>query len=307
MNLEAFILGSGGMMPLPGRFLTSVLLRREGELFLFDCGEATQISLKRLNLKWKKISRIFISHVHADHITGLPGILMLSSQVDRDEPLYIYGPARLKEYIEFHKKYMYLNYEIIVEEIKPGMIIYENDEYHIETFALRHTVPCLAYSLVEKSRPGIFFPGRAQELGVKPGPLYARLQAGETITLDDGTTVCPSQVMGEARSGRKFCFITDTEYFPEIASFAANSDLLICESMFRKGMEDTGKEKKHLSSVQAAAIASEAGNVKKLGLIHFSPRYMKSEIEEMASEAKTVFTDTFLTRDRMHIPIPFVD
>src|SRR6056297_2408136 len=116
MNLEVFVLGCGGMMPLPGRFLTSVLLRREGDLFLFDCGEGTQVSLKKLQLKWKKINAIFISHTHADHVTGLPGMLMLSSQVDRNEPLYIYGPPKITEFVETSRKVldMYINYDIVV-------------------------------------------------------------------------------------------------------------------------------------------------------------------------------------------------
>ena len=125
MNLEAFILGCGGMMPLPYRHLTSVLLRREGDLFLFDAGEGTQVSLRRLNLRWKKINTIFISHTHADHVTGLPGILMLSAQVDRDEPLYIIGPPKIKEYVETSRQVldMYINYEIIIQEItEPGIV-----------------------------------------------------------------------------------------------------------------------------------------------------------------------------------------
>lgn len=307
MNLEAFILGSGGMMPLPGRFLTSVLLRREGELFLFDCGEATQISLKKLNLKWKKINRIFISHIHADHITGLPGIMMLSSQVDRDEPLYIYGPPRINEYIEFNKQYMYLNYEIIVEEVKPGTIIYENDEYYIETFGLKHTVPCLAYSLNEKPRPGIFYPEKAKSLGVPVGPMFSALQSGKSVSLDNNVIVTPDQVMGKSRHGRKFCFITDTSYFAAMSEFVRNSDLLICESMFKKGMDDTGQEKKHLTCDQAAMVASNSENVKKMGLIHYSPRYSNNELKDMETEARKIFKNTFLTRDRMHIDIPFID
>ncbi|MBO5770534.1 MAG: MBL fold metallo-hydrolase, partial [Spirochaetales bacterium] len=132
MNFEVFSLGTSGMMPLPGRYLTSALVRREGELFLFDCGEGTQISLKMLNLKWKKISAIFISHMHADHVTGLPGILMLSSQVDRSEPLYIYGPAKLVEYIESSRKIldMYINYEIKVIPVEPGEI-YRGEDFSI--------------------------------------------------------------------------------------------------------------------------------------------------------------------------------
>src|SRR6056297_3975013 len=129
MNLELFILGTGGMMPLPNRFLTSMLLRREGDLFLFDCGEGTQVSLRKLNLRWKKINTIFISHTHADHITGLPGILMLSSQVERSEPLYIIGPPRIREYVETSRRVldMYINYDIVIDEITEAGTVYEGD------------------------------------------------------------------------------------------------------------------------------------------------------------------------------------
>ena len=142
MNLEAFILGCGGMMPLPHRHLTSVLLRREGDLFLFDAGEGTQVALRRLNLRWKKINAIFISHTHADHVTGLPGLLMLSSQVDRDEPLYIYGPPRVAEYVETSRKVldMYINYEIVVKEVQAPAVCYEGDGFAVRAFPLRHTV-----------------------------------------------------------------------------------------------------------------------------------------------------------------------
>src|SRR5690554_3601878 len=158
MNFEVFVLGTSGMMPLPSRFLTSALVRREGELFLFDCGEGTQISLKMLNLKWKKISSIFISHMHADHVTGIPGILMLSSQVDRDDPLTLYGPARLKEYVHQNRKLldMYINYEIIVETVEEGVIL-DTDSYSISAFKLDHTKLCYGYTLREKERPGQFF------------------------------------------------------------------------------------------------------------------------------------------------------
>ncbi|MBQ0163067.1 MAG: MBL fold metallo-hydrolase, partial [Treponema sp.] len=168
MNMEAFILGCGGMQPLPYRHLTSVLLRRDGDLFLFDGGEGTQVSLKRLNLKWKKINAIFVSHTHADHVTGLPGIMMLSSQVDRTEPLYIYGPPKIAEYIETSRKVldMYINYPVVVNEI---------------------TAPCVVHE--EKDRPGEFNPEKAKELTVPCGPLWSKLQNGETVEASDGTLV----------------------------------------------------------------------------------------------------------------------
>src|SRR5690554_2465770 len=172
MNLEAFVLGCGGMMPLPYRHLTSVLLRREGDLFLFDGGEGTQVSLRRLNLRWKKINAIFVSHTHADHVTGLPGLLMLSSQVDRDDPLYIYGPPKIAEYIQSSRQVldMYINYQIVVKEITEPGIVYQGEDFHVRAFPLQHTKTCVGYTLEEYERPGQFNPDRAKELGVPCGP-----------------------------------------------------------------------------------------------------------------------------------------
>lgn len=309
MNLETFILGTGGMMPLPHRFLTSVLLRREGELFLFDCGEATQISLRKLNLKWKKITAIFISHTHADHITGLPGILMLSSQVDREEPLYIFGPPKIREYVETSRKVldMYINYEIIVNEISEEGIIYNGDGFNISTFKLDHSKPCVGYTLTEDMRPGIFYPEKAENAGVRKGPLWSELQNGNDVKLENGNIVKPEEVLGSPRSGRKFSFVTDSLPLPTIPEKVKGSDLFICEGMFKDELRENAAEKKHMTAVQAAELAKAAGGIKKMGLIHYSPRYIKSDLKEMLREAKEVFPDTFLTRDGQHIPIENVD
>jgi ribonuclease Z len=304
MDFEVFVLGTSGMMPLPGRFLTSSMVRRKGELFLFDCGEGTQVSLKMLNLKWKKINKIFISHMHADHVTGLPGILMLSSQVDREEPLYIYGPKKLKEYIDSSRKIldMYINYEIIFVEVKEGIIL-DTDEYSIEAIKLNHTKPCFGYVMKEKDRPGEFFPEKATSLNIKPGPDFGRLQRGETVINTKGEEITPNMVMGESRKGRAFSYITDTLYLKSIAKKIQNTDLLLCEGMFEAGMEEIAKEKKHMCVNQAAQIAKDA-NVQILGLIHYSPRYNDFELKALKYQAREVFENTILTRDRMIFAIP---
>jgi len=308
MNLEAFILGCGGMMPLPNRHLTSVLLRREGELFLFDCGEGTQVSLRRLNLRWKKISVIFISHTHADHVTGIPGLLMLSSQVDRDDPLYIIGPPRIAEYIETSRKVldMYINYDIVVREVDEPGVVYEGEGFHVRAFSLRHTKPCFGYSLVEDKRPGEFHPERAEALGVKKGPLWAALQSGEVVKAEDGREVRPEQVLGAMRTGRKFSFVTDTLAFPEIADEVADSDLFVCEGMFERALAEGAIEKKHMTAEQAAGIAL-AAKVRKLALIHYSPRYTEYELKQLIKEAEAVFPLSVLSRDRMVFPIEYID
>ena len=306
MNLEAFILGCGGMMPLPYRHLTSVLLRREGDLFLFDCGEGTQVALKKLNLKWKKITAIFISHTHADHVTGLPGLLMLSSQVDREEPLYIIGPPKVAEYIESSRRVldMYIDYEIIVKEITEPGIVYQEKDFKVRSFWLQHTKPCMGYALEEEMRPGEFNPEMARLLNVPCGPLWSKLQNGEQVLSSDGKVVNPSQVMGEMRKGRKFSFVTDTKYLTSIKDEVKGSDLLICEGMFEKGMEKDAEEKKHMTCTQAAQIALDA-EVKKMGLIHYSPRYTDYELKKLLQDAQEVFPNTFLTKDRMSLTLEY--
>ncbi len=308
MNMDVFVLGTGGMMPLPGRSLTSILMRREGDLFLFDCGEGTQVSLRRLNLKWKKITTIFISHTHADHVTGLPGILMLSAQVDREEPLYIVGPPRIRDYVESSRRIldMYINYDIEIIETSDEGVVFEGPGYRVETLRLAHSKPCMAYSLVEEPRPGMFYPERAMEMGVKRGPLWSRLQSGESVELENGTIVAPQDVLGPPRPGRKLSFVTDTLPVPRLPEFVHGSDLLICEGMFTQEFAESAREKKHLTAVDAARIARD-GEVRSLGLIHYSPRYMKRELGLLLEEAQEVFEPTFLTRDLQTLEIPFVE
>ena len=308
MNLEAFVLGCGGMMPLPYRHLTSVLLRRDGDLFLFDCGEGTQVSLKRLNLKWKKIDGIFISHTHADHVTGLPGILMLNSQVDRTEPLYIYGPPKIREYVETSRQVldMYINYPIVVKEITAPCVVHQGKDFYIRAFPLQHTKTCVGYTLEELDRPGEFNLEKAKELGVPMGPLFGKLQKGEDITLENGTVVKSEDVMGKPRSGRKFSFVTDTMYLPSIAGEVKGSDLLICEGMFADDCADQAKEKKHMTARQAATIARDAA-AKEMAMIHYRPRYTDRELEVLLKQAQEVYPEAILSKDRMIFELPYED
>ncbi|MBQ2600924.1 MAG: ribonuclease Z [Treponema sp.] len=308
MNMEAFILGCGGMMPLPYRHCTSVLLRRDGDLFLFDGGEGTQVSLKRLNLKWKKINAIFVSHTHADHVTGLPGILMLSSQVERTEPLYIYGPPKIKEYIETSRRVldMYINYPIEVHEITAPCVVYGGDGFYVRAFPLEHTKTCVGYTLEELDRPGEFNPDAALERKVPRGPLWGKLQKGEPVVNEDGIEVKPDEVMGKTRSGRKFSFVTDTLYLPSIAEEVKGSDLLICEGMFADDCTDQARQKKHMTARQAGTIARDAG-VSRMALIHYSPRYTDRDLELLLSQAREVYPNAELTKDRKKFEIPYVD
>lgn len=306
--MEAFVLGCGGMMPLPYRHLTSVLLRRDGDLFLFDGGEGTQVSFRRLNLKWKKINAIFVSHTHADHVTGIPGILMLSAQVDRNEPLYIYGPPKIAEYIETSRRVldMYINYPIVVKEIEAPCVVHSGDGFYIRAFPLEHTKTCVGYTLEELDRPGEFYPAKAAALNVPCGPLWSQLQAGNSVEAADGRTVCPEDVLGPKRSGRKFSYVTDTLYRPSIADEVRGSDLLICEGMFEDELIDQAREKKHMTASQAAAVARDA-DVRRMCMIHYSPRYTDRELSRLLEQAQKIFPAAELSRDRMSIDIPYVD
>ena len=308
MNMEAFILACGGMMPLPYRHLTSVLLRRDGDLFLFDGGEGTQVSLRRLNLKWKKINAIFVSHTHADHVTGLPGILMLNAQVERTEPLFIFGPPKIKEYIETSRKVldMYINYPIEVKEITAPSIVFEGDGFYIRAFPLDHTKTCVGYTLEELDRPGEFNPEKAELLNVPVGPLWGKLQKGQPVVSSDGKTVFPEDVMGKKRSGRKFSFVTDTLYKPSIAKEVYGSDLLVCEAMFENDLIDQAKEKKHMTAREAALIARDSNSLR-MYMIHYSPRYNDKELEKLLLQAREIYPGAELSKDRMCIDIPYVD
>jgi ribonuclease Z len=233
---------------------------------------------------------------------------MLSSQVDRDEPLYIFGPPRIAEYIETSRRVldMYINYEIVVEEITKAGPVFGEEDYYVRAFPLHHTKPCFGYAFEEYPRPGEFYPEKAERLGVKRGPLWGKLQNGEKVLAQDGRTVTPDEVLGPARSGRKFSFVTDTLPRDTIAGEVRGSDLFICEGMFESALTESAHEKKHMTAVEAARIAA-AASVKKLGLIHYSPRYSNRDLHILEEEAAAIFPETVLCRDRAVFPIEFED
>jgi ribonuclease Z len=201
---------------------------------------------------------------------------------------------------------MYINYEIVVQEINEPGIVYEREGFRIRAFPLRHTKPCVGYTMEEDMRPGEFHPEKAEALGVPRGPLWAQLQSGETVQAADGKTIRPEDVLGKARTGRKFSFVTDSLAFPEIAPEVAGSDLFVCEGMFERALEESAREKKHMTAEQAARIAL-AAQVKKLALIHYSPRYTEFDLKRLLQEAQAIFPETVLSRDRAVFPIEFVD
>lgn len=311
MILESFVLGTSGSLPLPKRGLSSILLHREGQKFLFDCGEGVQINLKAMHLRWKHLRVICISHSHADHVTGLPGMLMLCAQVNREEPLTIICPRAVKNFITSIRKELgiYVNYKIeyiLLDDIVAEEKIYEdeNKEYDILAFPGQHTRDVWGFSFVEKPRVGKFFPSLARKRGVPMGPLWSELQQGKNVTLENGDVIVPHEVLGVPRNGRKICYVTDTRPTDGIADAITGADMVFCEGMFKGEHSLTAKEKFHMTGIEAAELMKRAG-VTKAGLTHFSPRYLLKDIYEIEREAQRIFPNIFCCRDKMRICIPY--
>lgn len=310
MQLECFVLGISGSIPLPNRNLTSVMVRREGEEILFDCGEGMQMSLRAMHIRWKNLKVVCISHSHADHVTGLPGLLMLSSQANRTEPLLIICPLSVKHYIESSREHlgMYINYDIhyVILDGILNPLVYEDakKEYCIKAFEGEHTRDVWFFVLEEYGRAGKFYPEKAQALNIPRGVLWAELQKGNTIHFD-GRSVEAHEVLGEERQGRKIAYVTDTRPLPEIEKEIANADMVFCESMFQHIHHEQAVEKKHMTSVEAAQMLKNAGGIKRAGLVHVSPRYIYKDLKILEREAQDIFDKVFLCKDRESFTIPY--
>ena len=286
--MDCFVLGSGGMMPMPRRRLTSVALRHEGEVYLFDCGEGTQVPYKELHLGQRALRLIAITHLHADHVLGLPGMLMLRSQMPDPAPLTILGPPGLATFIRNVRRdlAMYINYEIKVKTWEAGgdELAHEDEFVRIRWLKLNHSVLCLGYRVEQHQRPGRFDPEAAKAAGVPMGPLWGKLQLGEEVSTPDGEVVRPDQVLGAARRGLRVAFVTDTAPCPGAESLLHKADLAFMEGMFLSEHAEEGVQKKHLTVEQAAEMAARAG-AKELVLVHLSPRYVEKDLKRVAEEA----------------------
>ncbi|NLC92128.1 MAG: ribonuclease Z, partial [Treponema sp.] len=214
----------------------------------------------------------------------------------------------IKEYIETSKKVldMYINYPIIIKEIEAPCIVHSGKDYYIRAFPLEHTKTCVGYTLEELDRPGEFNPDKARELNVPCGPLWSQLQNGFEVNSSDGKIVKPEDVLGAKRSGRKFSYVTDTLFKRSIIDEVRGSDFLVCEGMFEEALKDQAKEKKQMTATQAATIAKEA-DVRRMCLIHYSPRYNDKDLHVLLEEAQKIYPKAELSHDRMNIDIPFID
>jgi len=302
LSLRITFLGTAASIPTPTRALSAVALKREGELFLFDCGEGAQRQMITAKIGFNRKTRIFITHMHGDHILGLPGLLQTMSLLGRDKPLQIYGPQGIAEFIDVIKRTVRfsLKFPVEVYEIEDGLVCQER-EYEIHSAWAEHSVPSLAYALIEKPRPGRFNPERAISLGVPKGPLWSRLQRGEDVKLPDGRIVKPRDVLGPPRMGRKIVYVGDTKPSRVIADFAFGANVLIHEATFADDLAERAEEDLH-STPSGAALVAKKAEVKLLILTHISARYGDTKV--LLEEAKKIFPNVLVAEDFMKIDVP---
>lgn len=296
-------------MPTRTRNVSSVALRlpQRAEVWLFDCGEATQHQLLRAAPKISQISRIFITHMHGDHVFGLPGLLATCGLAGHATRIDLYGPAGLEDYIRTAVQYSQtiLAYPLEIHTIEPGMI-YEDEELVVSCLPLKHRIPAYGYRVTEKDRPGRFEVERAAALGIPAGPLYGRLKRGEQVTLDDGRTINGAELCGPTEEGRKIVYCTDTIYSENAIELARDADLLIHEATYVAQDEDLARRGGH-STAQMAARVAAAARVRQLIITHFSQRYARGnevEPEALLAEARAVFPNTEMARDFLTVAVP---
>ncbi len=302
--LDVCLLGCGGMMPLPYRYLTSLMLRFNGSSLLIDCGEATQMAMKRKGWSPKPIDIMCFTHYHADHISGLPGMLLTLGNAERTEPLLMIGPKGLERVVRSLLVIApELPFELEFHEINGNEEELETHGYHIKAFRVNHNVTCYGYS-VRIERAGKFNAERAKELQI-PLPFWNRLQKGEVCTGDDGRVFTPDLVMGDKRRGLKVTYTTDTRPTASIVENAADSDLFICEGMYGEPDKlEKAKEHKHMTFSEAAELAKKA-EVKELWLTHYSPSLQ--DPREFLHFAKEIFPAVKAGKDGRTVILDYVE
>jgi ribonuclease Z len=303
MDLDLVFLGTAGSMPTAQRAPAALLVRRGGDRLLFDCAEGTQRQLLRSSVGLVELGEIFVTHFHADHILGLPGLFKTFSLRGRERPLEVHGPRGLVDLLGSLKRVVgKLSYEVRVVELDPGDVL-ERDGYRLAAFEVSHGVPAIGWSLIESTRPGRFDVEAADALGVPSGPARGALQRGESVTLPDGSVVSADQVLGPPRPGRKLVITGDTAPSESVVEAAWGAEVLVTEATFSEAELERAQETMHQTAAQAAGIAQRA-NIGLLALTHLSNRYFGPEI---AREAREIFPDTVVPKDFDVIEVPFAE
>jgi ribonuclease Z len=303
MSLRIVFLGTSGSVPTLKRSLPSVVVQRPRNQWMFDCGENVQRQMMQAKVSFHRKMKIFITHLHGDHVLGLPGLLQTMALMDRKEPVQIYGPAGLKDFLVCTKETLNfgLNYPVEINQILSEGIVCDEEEYMVAAVKSNHAVESYAFAFVEKPRPGKFYPKKAVALGVKAGELWSKLQGGEEIKLADGKVVKPGDVMGPLRAGRKIVYTGDTKPFEAFSKFAEGADLVIHDCTFDDSLTEKAGVDGHSTPSQAAGQAKAAG-AKQLVLSHISARYPNAAL--LLEQAKKVFPNSVLAEDFMELELP---
>jgi ribonuclease Z len=305
--LDIFFLGPGAGMPAKLRNVTSIalkMLEERGAVWLFDVGEATQHQILHTSIKPRRIEKIFITHLHGDHIYGLPGLLSSRSFQGGETEVTVYGPKGIKEYLQvsLSLSQTYLKYPLSVIEISEG-IIFEDEQFTVEARRLDHGIPSFGYRIVERDRPGTLLADKLTEAGVQPGPIFRKIKNGETVVLEDGRVIEPDKFLGPSQKGRIVTILGDTRYCENSRWLAEDADFLVHEATFAKGEEQLAFDYFHSTTRQAAEIAKQA-SCKQLCLTHISSRYDRQAWLELVREAQEIFPQTDIAEDFKEFNIP---
>jgi ribonuclease Z len=303
VSIRVVFLGTSGSVPTLKRSLPSVVIQCPREVWMFDCGENTQRQMMQSKVSFHKKLKVFLTHLHGDHVLGLPGVLQTMALMDRKEPLSVYGPPGIMDFLVCTKETLNfgLTFPVEINEISAQGTIVDEGEYSLLAIKSNHAVESFCFALVEKPHPGKFYPQHAKKLGVPVGELWSRLQGGEEIKLADGGVVKPSDVMGPARPGRKIIYTGDTRPFDAFKNFALGADIIVHDCTFDDSLAEKAAVDGH-STPSQAALQARSAKAKQLVLTHISARYPDASL--LLQQAKKVFPNTIIAEDFMEIELP---
>jgi ribonuclease Z len=303
MSVRVVFLGTGGSVPTVGRSLPAVLVKRQSEQLLFDCGEGAQRQMVKAKVGFHRKMKVFVSHLHGDHVLGLPGLLQTMALLGRERKVEVYGPEGIARFLECVRESLQfgLTFPVEIREVCGDGVVCEERDYTVEAVRSDHVVSGFVYAFVEKPRAGKFYPKKARALGVPEGELWSRLQRGESVELGDGRVVGPEEVLGSLRKGRKIVYSGDTRPFEAFVGFAAGADLVIHESTFDDALAEKAGLDGHSTPSQAALQAKKA-KAEKLVLTHISARYADSGL--LLEQARKVFADALVAEDFLVLELP---
>lgn len=306
--MELYFLGTGAGMPSKRRNVTSLVLdlsAERGTVWMFDCGEGTQHQILSSPVKLSKLEKVFITHLHGDHIYGLPGMLSSRSYQGGDTPLTLYGPKGIRAFIEtaFRISESYLTYPIEYVEFESNDQLFEDEQFIITTAKLDHRIDSFGFRIVEKEEKGTLLTDKLRELGVTPGPVYGQIKQGGPVTLPNGSVINGEDFVGPSIPGRIVTVLGDTKPCEGSLELAKEATVLIHEATFIHNLQEMADKYNHSTSVEAATIAKQAG-AKSLILTHISSRYGEEEAVQLLDEAKEVFPDTYMAHDFWSFDIP---